>query len=251
MPDLTQRTQAATTDAFQEQGRLRRPTGGDAADLPGVRLWASGLPARPLNGATVVDPAAVDLAAVQAWFAPREVPWGVAVPYGVDWPHGTHLLTRTLMALEPHDAPAVPDVPGVEVRQAGPADLDDVLRVDAAAFGAEDPDLQRRWVEPHLHAFSVTTVVASLDGSVVGTAYGVRSDGRAGPAYLIGGVGVVPEARGRGIAASMSARLIGRAVESGAKLVHLSPDTDAAARVYARLGFVAAGANEIYVIEGH
>jgi ribosomal protein S18 acetylase RimI-like enzyme len=247
--DLTERTQAAFADACQEQGRLRRPSGGDAADLPGIRLWSAGIAAPALNGGAVDDASAVDIATVSAWFAARAVPWGVLVPVGMHWPYGRHLMTKALMALEPPQAVAA-DVPGVVVRTATPADLADVLAVDAEAFGVEDAEVQRRWVEPHLSAFSVTTVVGELDGAVVGTAYAVRSDGRAGAALSIGGVGVLPAARGRGVAAAMSAALVTRGLETGAELVHLSHDTDAAARVYARLGFTEVGGMEIYVDNG-
>jgi hypothetical protein len=66
--DLTERTQAAFADACQEQGRLRRPSGGDAADLPGIRLWSAGIAAPALNGGAVDDASAVDIATVSAWF---------------------------------------------------------------------------------------------------------------------------------------------------------------------------------------
>ena len=247
MSDLTERTQAAFADACQEQGRLRRPAGGDVLDLPGIRLWASGLAAPTTNGALSDDPSLVDLGAVEAWFAARGAAWGALVPAGLHWPYGRHLKTKPLMALDPVEAVPGPGVPGVTIRRAEPKDLDAIVEVDSIAFGAEDLDVQRGWIGPHLAAFSITTLVAELDGRAVGTAYGVRSDGRGGSAYSIGGVGVLPEARGRGIAAALSARLVALGLDSGAELVHLSPDTDAAARVYARLGFVEAGALEIYV----
>jgi predicted GNAT family acetyltransferase len=45
----------------------------------------------------------------------------------------------------------------------------------------------------------------------------------------------------------MSAWLLERGFAEGARLAHLHPDTDTAARVYARLGFTPAGALDIYV----
>jgi hypothetical protein len=45
----------------------------------------------------------------------------------------------------------------------------------------------------------------------------------------------------------MSSWLLAQAFARGARLAHLHPDTDAAARVYARLGFADAGALDIYV----
>ena len=86
-----------------------------------------------------------------------------------------------------------------------------------------------------------------LDGEAVGTAYALRSDGAAGPAVFLAGVAVVEAARRRGVAAAMSAWLLERGFADGARLAHLHPETDAAARVYARLGFIEAGALDIYV----
>ena len=45
----------------------------------------------------------------------------------------------------------------------------------------------------------------------------------------------------------MSSWLLERAFAGGARLAHLHPDTDDAARVYTRLGFTDAGALDIYV----
>ena len=64
---------------------------------------------------------------------------------------------------------------------------------------------------------------------------------------FLGGIGVVHGARRRGVAAAMSAWLLRRAFHGGARLAHLHPESDAAARVYDRLGFRAAGALDIYV----
>jgi GNAT superfamily N-acetyltransferase len=60
-------------------------------------------------------------------------------------------------------------------------------------------------------------------------------------------VGVLPDARGRGVAAAMSWWLCDRAFDRGAGLVHLHPDDDRAARVYARLGFAEVEGLDVYV----
>ncbi len=52
--------------------------------------------------------------------------------------------------------------------------------------------------------------------------------------------------RRRGVAAAVSTWLLARGFESGARLAHLHADTEAAARVYARLGFSEAGALEVF-----
>jgi GNAT superfamily N-acetyltransferase len=137
-------------------------------------------------------------------------------------------------------------VPGLALRRAGSGDLEVVLAVDTTAFES-DPEEYRPWTAPHLSAPQITVALAELDGEPVGTGYALRSDGPAGPAVFLGGVGVVAGARRRGVAAAMSAWLLQRAFADGARLAHLHPVSDAAARVYSRLGFQATGALDIYV----
>lgn len=64
---------------------------------------------------------------------------------------------------------------------------------------------------------------------------------------FLGGVAVRPDARRRGIAAALSAWLLNRGFAWGATLAHLNPDDRAAARVYARLGFVEQYGFDVYV----
>jgi GNAT superfamily N-acetyltransferase len=162
------------------------------------------------------------------------------------WSAGRHLFTLALMGLLADELVEPPEVPGLSVRQAGLDDLEAVLAVDTSAFGS-DPDMYRPWTEPHLGTPAITVALAELDGEPVGTAYALRSDGAAGPAVFLAGVGVLEHARRRGVAAAMSAWLLARAFADGARLAHLHPDNDAAARVYTRLGFTPAGALDIYV----
>jgi GNAT superfamily N-acetyltransferase len=234
-------------DAWQVQGRLREPFGGGALELPGVRLMASGLPHPQWNNGDVTDVRLVDVGAVGAWYDALGVPWGLRVPAGAPWSSGRLLFGKRLMGLS-RLAPT-PPVAGLVVRAATPADLDAVLHVDCVAFGSE-PAVERPWVEPHLSAAPVTVALALLDGEPVGTAYALRSDGRAGPAAYVAGVGVLPRARRRGVAAAMSSWLVERALADGAELAHLHPDDDAAARLYARLGFVEVPGFDVYVDVG-
>jgi GNAT superfamily N-acetyltransferase len=242
---LAARARTAHADAWAVEGTLREPDGGGAVTLRGIRVMASGLPHAQWNGADVTAPDP-DLDGARAFFAARGVPWAMRVPAGMPWDAGRHLFRLPLMALTPTALRPGPDVPGVSVRAAGPDDLEPVLAVDTAAF-VTDPDDYRPWTEPHLRAPQVTVALATLDGEPVGTAYTLRSDGAAGPAAFLAGVAVLEHARRRGIAAAMSAWLLERAFAAGARLAHLHPDTDAAARVYSRLGFRPAGALEIYV----
>lgn len=243
--DFDDRVRVAHGDAWQAIGEAHRATGGGTAILPGVRLMASGLPHRQWNGGDVDDPGAVDIDAVTAWYAERMVPWGLCLPAGREWPHGRLLLTLRLMGLTAESfTPAVPD--GVRLRLAGRADLDEVLAIDAAAFES-DVDTARPWLAPHLDASGIATAIAELDGRPVGTAYCVRSDGWAGPAAYLAGVGVVPEARRRGVGGALSSWLLGRALESGCRFASLSPDDDRAASLYARLGFVEVPGLDVHV----
>ena len=234
----------AQGDAWEEHGRLREARGGAALALRGIRLMASGLPQPQWNGADVTGPDA-DLDGARAFYAERGLPWGVRVPAGMPWQHGRRVRSQRLMGLEP--AALRPAEPPAEValRPAGPADLEAVVAVDATAFEA-DPAHERAWLEPLLGAPRVEVVLAERDGEPVGTAYAVRSDGRAGPCLYLAGVAVAPGARRRGVGAAVSSWLLERGFERGAELAHLHPDTQEAARLYARLGFVETPGFEIY-----
>jgi GNAT superfamily N-acetyltransferase len=244
LAQLTQRVRTAHGDAWQVQGRLREPYGGAAAELPGIRLMASGLQHPQWNNGDVTDGALVDVERVAVWYARLGVPWGVRVPAGEPWPHGRRLFRKRLMGLT--ELCPAPPVPGLVLRAAGPGDLEAVLHVDTVGFGSE-PAAERPWIEPHLSADRATVALAVLDGRPVGTACALRSDGRAGPAAYVAGVAVLPEARRRGVGAAMSSWLVERALAAGAQLAHLQPDDDDAARVYARLGFVEVPGLDVYV----
>ena len=248
VPVSARRVRAAHADAWQEHGRLRRRDGGDTADLPGARLMASGLPYPQWNTADVLDPAVVDVAAIREWYAARGLPWGARVPAGTAWGHGRLAVRQRLMG-QTRDSfrPAAADA-GTRwgIRLAGIDDLDAVVAVDAAAFDA-DPGPARRWIAPLLDDAAVTVALAEDAGGPLGTAYVVRSDGCAGPAVLLAGVAVVPRARRRGLASALSTRLLRDAYDRGAVLGHLQPDDDAAAAVYARLGFVEVDGVDVWV----
>ncbi|MGZ4602364.1 MAG: GNAT family N-acetyltransferase [Kineosporiaceae bacterium] len=242
------RLRAAQGDAWYALGLLHEPYGGGAVEQPGIRLMASGLPYRQWNNGDVDDPALVDVERVRDWYARLGVPWGVRVPVAraVPWTQGRLLFRKRLMGLAVGALRPPGPTPGLTIELAGPRDLDDVLRVDAEAFETS-VDEERLWIEPHLGAPGVTTALARIDGEPVGTAYTVLTAGRAGPAAVLSGVGVVTGARRRGVGAAVSSWLLDRAFEAGAGIAHLNPDTEAAARVYARLGFVEVDGFDIFV----
>lgn len=239
------RVHVAHADAWEVEGRLRERDGGGAVEVRGLRLMASGLRPAQWNSGDVTAPDA-DLEAARAFYAQRGADWGVRVPAGMAWAHGRRLLALDLMALAPARFAPAPRDPAVAVRAAGRADLEAVVAIDAAAFG-EDAAAERAWLAPHLGAARITTALATLDGEPAGTGYAIRTDGRAGPALYLAGVAVRPRAQRRGVGAALSSWLVGRGLQRGARLVHLHADNDAAARVYARLGFARAPALDVYV----
>jgi ribosomal protein S18 acetylase RimI-like enzyme len=236
----------AHADAWEAHGRFREPHGGGATRLPGIRLMASGLPHPQWNSGDVVDAEMVDVDAVRRWYADRRVPWGVRVPAEVRWPHGRLLFRKRLMGLTP--AAFVPaDTPaGMTLRRATPADVDAVLAVDTVAFDEAD-EVERPWVAPLLSQPGVTVCLAEVDGAPVGAGHVLVSDGDAGPAAYVAGIGVLPAHRRRGIGAAVSSWLVEQGWQAGARLAHLHPDTDEAAAIYRRLGFVEVDGVDIYV----
>jgi GNAT superfamily N-acetyltransferase len=239
------RVRTAHADAWAVEGAARERDGGGALTLQSIRLMASGLRQPQFNSAIVAGPG-VDLEAVRAFYAERDLPWGILVPAGMAWGAGRYLRSLSLMGASRGGLQRPPEVPDLALRTAGPDDLETVVRIDTTAFGS-DPDELRPWTEPHLRGGPFTTAVAELAGEPVATAFTVRSEGAAGPAVYLAGVAVLEAARRRGIAAAMSAWLLERGFAAGARLAHLHADTDTAARVYSRLGFAPAGELDIYV----
>jgi GNAT superfamily N-acetyltransferase len=210
---------------------------------------ASGLPHAQWNNGDVTDPARVDVEAVRAWYAARAhgdgVPWGVCVPVGSHFAHGRHVFRKRCMALLPQQFRAVPASSGVTIGEAQPADVDTFARIDAAAFaGTVEETLP--WVAPHFGATGFIVALATLDGEPVGVATAIHTEDRAGSCVGIFGVGVLEHARRRGIGAAMTSWLLEKDFARGATLAHLNPDSEAAARLYARLGFIETAGLDVY-----
>jgi len=246
---LDGRVWTAHGDAWQTEGRLREPVGGGAVELPGIRLMASGLPHARWNSGDVTDPALVDVEHVRAWYAARArgsgVPWGICVPSNQAFKFGQLRFRKRCMGLTRNEFRPVDAAPGIGIGTAVPADVDSIVHIDAAAFG--DPAAQiRPWIEPHLGAAGFIVALANLDGVPVGIATAIVTEDRAGPCVGIFGVGVLGHARRRGVASAMTSWLLERAFAEGAALAHLNPDSDAAAQLYARLGFVETAGLDVY-----
>jgi ribosomal protein S18 acetylase RimI-like enzyme len=231
---------AAHGDAWQALGVA------GTCELPGLRLSATGLAHPQWNDGDVDDPALVDVDAVRAWYAERAVPWGLRVPAGAAWPHGRKLFSKRLMGLVPGDFDPAAPPPDVVVRAGTTAELDAVVAVDAAAF--EEPvEVEQPWIALLSAHPAVIVAVAEVGSEVVGTGSVTRTDGRAGPAGYVAGIAVAAANRRRGIGAAITSRLVTTAFAAGARMCHLHPDTDAAAAIYARLGFVEVDGLDIYV----
>jgi ribosomal protein S18 acetylase RimI-like enzyme len=243
--ERTEQVRTAHGDVWQVEGRMREPFGGGAAELPGVRLMASGLPFAWGNNGDVDTPSKVDLRVVRSWYAEHAVPWGLRVPAGARWGHGRRLFAKRCMALVPERFAPAPLPPGVEIRLARPGDLDVVAQIDAAAFG-NDVQTSRDWVRPQFSSSAHLVALATMREQPRGIAVSVRTDDRAGPSVGIFGVGVAAIARRRGIGSALTSWLVERGLADGAELVHLNPDTDGAARLYGRLGFVETDGFDVY-----
>jgi ribosomal protein S18 acetylase RimI-like enzyme len=205
---------------------------------------ATGLPHPQWNNGDVYDPEIVDLDEVREWYSGLEIPWGLRVPAGAGWPHGRHLFRKRLMGAVPASFRPSPPVAGLRLRSAHPEDLEDVLAVDVVAF-QEPPEVERPWLHLLLDHPSITMAVATLDEAVVATGSVLRADGWAGPAGYVAGISVEPAVRHRGIGAAVTSWLMQQAGDVA--LWHLHPDTEPAARIYRRLGFVEVDGLDIYV----
>ena len=131
--------------------------------------------------------------------------------------------------------PAEASPPGVSVRAPGPDDLDDLVALDrlaehqagAPVFGGEpprqDPEELRAELLEELEDGSVATLVAELDGRVVGCATVApiaysslhRGLAQAEDACLLGYAYTLPEARGSGAGRALTDGVFGWARERG------------------------------------
>jgi len=250
MSAFDDRVRTAHADTWQAEGRLRARHGGGAAEWPGVRLMASGLPYPQWNNGDLVDLARFDPEEVRGWYAARAggagVPWGMCVPGGTEFPHGRFLFAKRCMALVVERFVEAQCPAGVAISLATSNDIAAIARIDAQAFEQEF-DASLAWIAPHVGAHGFTVALARLDDLPVAVATAVHTNDRAGRCTGIFGVGVAASARAKGIGAALTTWLVKSAFDRGATLIHLNPNTDGAARIYARLGFVETLGFDIYI----
>ena len=163
------------------------------------------------------------------------------------WEHGRLLFRRRLMAMDRAAFRPAAAVPGLDVRVAGPDDLPTALHIDSTAFGL-DRDENRRWLEPLLSAerveFALAVARRRAGGDRLRAALrrGGGADAPTWPAWRC-----CPRRGGAGSARASPRGCSSAAFERGAELAHLNPDTDAAARIYERLGFTELPGHDIYI----
>lgn len=178
------------------------------------------------------------------------------------WSHGDHPAAarlaerrgferaRALWVMRRPTADPLPEleVPaGLTIRGYTPADADELIRVNAAAFahhpeqGAMDAaDLAERMAEPW---FDPAGLLLGYDGGRLAAFHWTKQhDYRLGEVYV---VGVDPAAQGRGLGKVLTLaglhHLAGRGVDE--VLLYVESDNAPAVAVYARLGFTHAGAD--------
>jgi ribosomal protein S18 acetylase RimI-like enzyme len=234
-------------DYWQAEGRLRRRTGGGATRVRGGRLMYSGLGVAYWNAADMVG-ADFDVEAARRWYASRGCEWGLHVPLGVSFEHGSWVRHKRCMGLEPSDLVPAASAVGLVVQRAHQADVDAFADLDKGIFGGP-ADLTRAWLRPMFEPAARDWshwVAVTAEGELVGIATARWTNLEAGPSGTLSGIGVLETWRGRGVGARLTSEASAWLFERGATLVHLNPDNDTAARVYARVGFREVPGFDIY-----
>ncbi|MEZ5142836.1 MAG: GNAT family N-acetyltransferase [Acidimicrobiales bacterium] len=154
-------------------------------------------------------------------------PLGIAHRARAPWFH------RVATADDP--LPPVPSIPGLRIDRV--ADVEDLVafeRTVVRAYGARPPVSDLDIHAPGILADPAMDLrLARLDGAAVGVGMGYRAAGLVG----VYGIGVVPEARGLGIATALTAAVLA----GSARLPAVLQPSPAAEGLYRRLGFAAAG----------
>jgi len=224
----------------------------DTADDGPLRLFirrGAGWPfyARPVPGGGPVSGA--DVARLRArqrdLRLPQAFEWiPAAAPSMLDAVRDAGLAPRLcpLLVLDGDPLPT-PFPPGHEARLLGPVDAD--LAAAAGALNAVAAEAFGLGNQRGLSAAEVDVLRDDLADGRVARLLVTGPDGpvaagsaqRGGDVVEIVGIGTLPAARRRGLAAAVTAALAGAARAAGADLVFLAAADDDAARVYQRVGF--------------
>jgi len=227
--------------------------GGTVHDVDGLAVCLTGVPLAPFNPTLVVRlPDDPDEAVARA--ATRYEGTGLSIGIDLDVSlHGpvrqaaaraglTMVESRPGMTLRPSEAARVDPPDGVELfRVDDPALLDELVEVDAAAFGGE-PAMTRRFLpDAVLDDPAQRVYAARADGRLVGAGESTTVDGVLG----VFGVATLPDFRRKGIGAALTAFLIeDRAGDADLAFLDAS---ELGLGVYRRLGFEITSTWEVWV----
>jgi len=229
--------------------------GGRVHDADGLAVCLTGVPLAPFNPTVIERLPSDPEAAVRRAEAHYE---GTGLSLGIDLEPSLHAPVRDAahragltmvesrpgMALAVTDVPALPPPPGVEVfRVQDPAVLDEVVEVDAAAFGGDAATTRLFLPDAVLEDPAQRVYAARVDGRLVSVGESTTLDGVVG----VFGVATVPAYRRRGIGAAVTAYLLAdRAGEADLAVLDAS---DLGLGVYERLGFRTTSTWEVWVRE--
>lgn len=219
--------------------------------MDGLVVCLTGAPAAPFNPTLVEgrvqDPASA-LAIAEALYPPH-IGFGIEVHPALDgevrlaalaW--GLQLLeTDPVLVVEPSSVASPPLPEGLSIeRVTEPSVLDDVVRVDVAAFGGEAEVTRAFMPDAILSDPTHHTYAGRMDGQVVAAVEVSVQEGVIG----VFGVATVPEARRRGIGSAMTAHAV-REHAGEADLATLSASA-MGVEVYERLGFETIMTREVW-----
>ena len=244
--DLQDRIEVFAVAAWT--GRTRA-LGGRIVRDDGLVTFLTGLPAPPLNPTLVEreprDPDAA-LASAEARYEAAGITFGVEVDperrvevrEACERAGLTLFESRPVMAADPASVPPPEPRDGLTILRGEPF-LDDVARVDTAAFGGEF-EVNRSFLSGAEHDPDARIYVAFLDGIAVGCAETSLADGLLG----VFGVATIPEARRRGVGSAVTSFAIhDRRDEADAAILDSS---DVGHGAYERLGFRDVAVGEIW-----
>lgn len=230
--------------------------GGAVHEVDGLAVCLTGVPVEAFNPTLVEgppgDPASA-IAAAEGHYAGTGLSLGIDLEPSLHGPvraaaaHAglTMIESRPGMIVPIAEVTPPPVPPGVELlRVEDPALLDDVVVVDAAAFGGEAAMTRRFLPDAVLEDPAQRVYAARVDGELVAAGESTTLDGVIG----VFGIATVPAFRRRGIGAALTSFLIAdRAAEADVAVLDAS---DLGAGVYRRLGFTEMSTWEVWVRAG-
>lgn len=239
MGDVLDRVLAASALAVRR--RCEGVEGAEVLERDGLVLSLTNVPEPSLNAA-FVEREPSDPAGVLSWAEGEMAARGHR--FGIDYPPGRwpaldaairdlgfeRLLSRPMMVAEVAAIPEAPPPAGIRMEPVeGRADALALARVDAATFGTRLEISERVFAPALVGVDGARGFLAWHDAEPVGCAVAQEGGGATG----VFGVGVVPQARRRGIGAALT---IAAARAFPADLAWLVP-SEMARPMYERLGF--------------